>query len=95
MSRISAETKILDLSKMSAEIWLKDLRPFVNPAPVNPLQVSNLTLTLTSRSSGVHICLMYWSLGWELCFKVTLPFLLNSQCEITIVEVVLLYVYLC
>ena len=31
LNRISAETKISDLSKISAEIC-QDLRPFVNPA---------------------------------------------------------------
>ena len=33
--------------------------------------------------------LLYWSLGLEFCFRVTLPFLLNSQQEVTIVAVVL------
>ena len=33
LSGISAETKISDLNKISAEIWLR-LETFVNPAPV-------------------------------------------------------------
>ena len=89
------------MSPSSSVLWVRNEKTIYRKLwPANLLRVSNLTFDPSFKVKWGHltkmaIYLICCSLGLEPCAKVNIPFLLNSQWEITIVALVLLYVYLC